>query len=194
MSNILIINGSPRKKNTFFLIGELEKQLKTRGHEVDVLNLNNLEIRPCQGCFWCYKGFPKRCIQDDVMNTLYPKILDSDVFVFASPVYWFNYSAQLKLFNDRLVALHVEGGHALDGRTFASIFLYGDRDTEASGISVAAESIERMIAYFKGISLGVVHGTGNRKRLSGHKWNTDFHGRIYHHRQLRRPGQIPLGL
>jgi len=161
MSRVLVLNGSPRENgNTAYLIGELKRALVGKGHEVEVLDLNDLDIRPCQGCFWCYRGFPLRCVQDDAMNSLYPMVLGSDVLVFASPIYWFNYSAQLKLFVDRLVALHVDGGHALDGRKFVSIFVYGDRDSEASGVFTAIESIEQVISYFKGVDLGIVHGTG----------------------------------
>jgi multimeric flavodoxin WrbA len=161
MSKVLVLNGSPRKKgNTVYLIGGLSKELIEKGHEVEVLYLNDLDIKPCQGCFWCYRGFPLRCVQDDAMNSLYPMVLGSYALVFASPIYWFNYSAQLKLFVDRLVALHVEGGHALDGIKFASVFVYGDRDSEASGVFTAMESVERMVSYFKGVYLGVIHGTG----------------------------------
>jgi len=164
MSKVLILNGSPRKKgNTSYLVEELRKMVQEQGHKVEILALNDYDIKPCQGCFWCYKDFPLKCVQDDVMNTLYPKALDSDVLVFASPIYWFTYSAQLKLFVDRLVALHVKGGHALNGRKFATIFVYGDSNSESSGVYAAIDSIEHMIRYFRGDNLGVVHGTGGDK-------------------------------
>ena len=161
MSKVLILNGSPRKKgNTIFLIQELSRMIIQCGHDVEILNLNDYDIKPCQGCLWCYKDFPLRCIQNDVMNGLYPSVLDSDVIVFASPIYWFNYSAQLKLFVDRLVALHVQGGHSLNGHKFASIFVYGDSNAKESGVHSTIESIDHMIRYFRGENLGVVHGTG----------------------------------
>ena len=161
MSKVLILNGSPRKKgNTIFLIQELSRIIIQNGHEIEILNLNDYDIKPCQGCLWCYKDFPLRCIQNDVMNGLYPSVLDSDVIVFASPIYWFNYSAQLKLFIDRLIALHVQGGHSLNGHKFASIFVYGDSNAKGSGVHSTIESIDHMISYFRGENLGVVHGTG----------------------------------
>jgi hypothetical protein len=40
------------------------------------------------------------------------------------------------------------------------IFIYGDRDTESSGVSVAIDSIDRLVSYFKGVNLGVIHATG----------------------------------
>ncbi len=164
MTRVLILNGSPRKKgNTFFLIQELSKFIFEEGHEAEILHLNDYDIKPCQGCFWCYKDYPLKCIQNDVMNGLYPSVLDSDVIVFASPIYWFNYSAQLKLFIDRLVALHVPGGHSLAGHKFACIFIYGDSSAESSGVYTAIDSINHMIRYFGGENLGVVHGTGGDK-------------------------------
>ena len=164
MSKVLILNGSPRKKgNTSFLVEELRKMVEEQGHEVEILVLNDYNINPCQGCFWCYKDYPLKCVQDDVMNTLYPTVIDSDVIVFASPIYWFTYSAQLKLFVDRLIALHVKGGHILNGRKFASIFIYGDSSAEGSGVFAANDSINYMINYLRGENLGVVHGTGGDK-------------------------------
>jgi len=160
MKKILILNGSPRKKgNTAVLVEELRKILEENNNEVEIFKLNELKINPCQGCFWCYKDYPLKCIQDDVMNTLYPTVLEADIFVFASPVYWFNYSGQLKLFIDRLVALHVKGGHSLDGKKFASIFVYGDTNVEGSGVQNAINSINHLIRYLKGNDLGIVHGT-----------------------------------
>ncbi len=161
MVRVLILNGSPRKKgNTLFLVNELADQLKAKDNYVKILHLNDYDIKPCQGCFWCYKDFPLQCIQEDVMNGLYPHTLEADVIIFASPIYWFNYSAQLKLFIDRLVALHVEGGHSFNGKKFASIFVYGDTNPQGSGVFTAIKSVEHMIHYFRGENLGTVHGTG----------------------------------
>lgn len=161
MSKILILNGSPRREgNTSFLVKKLKELINKSENEVKVLFLNDYNIKPCQGCFWCYKDFPLKCIQNDVMNNLYPLVLDADILIFAAPIYWFNYPAQLKLFIDRLVALHVDGGHALDRRKYATIFVYGDTIPDESGVYTAIKSIEQMVKYFKGTNIGNVHGTG----------------------------------
>ena len=163
MRKILILNGSARRKgNTRFLIDQLNDVLGTKEMESRVLHLHELNIENCRGCFWCYKGFPLRCVQDDDdMNGIYPEIIEADTIVFASPIYWFNYSGQLKLFIDRLVALHVEGGHKLDGKRFAAILVYGDTNVEGSGVQHAMNSIKHLIRYMKGETIGIVHGTAN---------------------------------
>ena len=161
MQRILILNGSPRKKgNTTYLVNELADQLKSKDNHVEILHLNDYDIKPCQGCYWCYKDYPLKCIQNDVMNGLYHHTLEADVIIFASPIYWFTYSAQLKLFIDRLLALHVKGGHSFNGKKFASIFVYGASNSEGSGVNNAINSISDTISYYGGVNLGVVHGTG----------------------------------
>ncbi|MCK5240006.1 MAG: flavodoxin family protein [Candidatus Thorarchaeota archaeon] len=163
MKKILILNGSARRNgNSLFLINQLNDILVKKGMESDILHLHQLNVKPCKGCFWCYKGFPLRCVQDDDdMNELYPKIIEADTIVIASPIYWFNYSGQLKIFIDRLVALHVEGGHRLDRKRFAAIFVYGDTNVEESGVQHAINSIKHLISYMKGETIGIVHGTAN---------------------------------
>jgi hypothetical protein len=65
------------------------------------------------------------------------------------------------MFIDRLVALHVEGGHKLSNKKFAAIFVYGDTNVEESGVQHAINSIKHMIRYMKGETIGIVHGTAN---------------------------------
>ncbi len=163
MNKVLILNGSARRQgNTRFLIDQVNEILQEKGMEPRILHLHELNINHCRGCFWCYKGFPLRCVQDDDdMNRIYPYVIEADTIVFASPIYWFNYSGLLKLFIDRLVALHVKGGHKLDGKRFAAVFVYGDTNVEESGVQHAISSIKHLIRYMKGATIGIVHGTAN---------------------------------
>lgn len=59
------------------------------------------------------------------------------------------------------MALHVEGGHKLDRKQFAAIFVYGDTNVEESGVQHAINSIKHLIRYMKGETVGIVHGTAN---------------------------------
>ena len=164
MTSIVILNGSPRSNgNTSWLINQLRNTVtKSSAYTVHSLRLHEYQIQPCQACDWCMTEYPLSCIQHDDMNTLYPLLLDADIIVLASPIYWFHYSAQLKLFIDRLYALHVAGGHALQGKQFAAIFVYGDTDPVASGVQNAIASYKALVRYLKGIDLGVVSGTAMR--------------------------------
>jgi len=93
---ILYISGSPRKKsNTDYL---LRLALSITGGQF--IKLTDYKIEPCKSCWACQK-LDKCIINDDMTNILIPKLLDNEVFVLGSPVYFNGVSAQLKAFIDR---------------------------------------------------------------------------------------------
>lgn len=100
---IIVLAGSPHKKgasNT--LVSEFEKGAKESGKEVEIIDLAHTNINPCLGCDYC--GMDGDCCQKDKGNEILSKILDADALIFASPVYYFNVSAQLKTMIDRFYA------------------------------------------------------------------------------------------
>ncbi|NHK32844.1 MAG: flavodoxin family protein [Asgard group archaeon] len=160
MTKILIFNGSPRKKgNTSVLIEECLRGIKDSGKEAEVFFLHNMKIKPCQFCDWCIKNNALSCVQKDDMIELYPKLLESDVIILASPIFWYTISAQMKLFIDRLYALHGKEGYALTNKKVASILVYGDDDVERSGVNNAIGTLKQIFLYFKSENIGIVHGT-----------------------------------
>ena len=101
--NTVILFGSPRKEgNTIQLVNAFAQALKEKGANVRMLYLNDMNIRPCQGCGICLPNGVCR-INDD-MKDIRKYILESDLIVYATPVYWFGISAQLKLVIDRTFA------------------------------------------------------------------------------------------
>lgn len=99
----VVLFGSPRKDgNTHALVDAFARVLLEKQHEVKVLYLNDLNIRPCQGCLSCLeKG---ECRIDDDMALVRGDIMEAGVVVYATPIYWFGPSAQLKLVIDRSIA------------------------------------------------------------------------------------------
>lgn len=75
--------------------------IKSNNH-VDFINLAKKKINYCLGCYGCLES--KKCIQDDDFNPILEKALKADVIVFATPVYFYSMTGQLKVFIDRLVA------------------------------------------------------------------------------------------
>lgn len=99
---VLLINGSPRKKNTYGLLAQVEKILKERGIETEFLNLYDYKINDCCGCEACiYKNDGCECGVKDDMPLLKQKFMDSDGIVFGSPVYMRGVTSKLKAFADR---------------------------------------------------------------------------------------------
>lgn len=95
---IVIINGSARKGNTLtaiqaFIDGAQED------NDIEIIAPEKLNIAPCKGCGVCKCS--NGCVDNDDTNTTIDKIVAADVIVFASPVYWWGISAQLKLIIDK---------------------------------------------------------------------------------------------
>ncbi len=106
MKKILVINGSPRKGgNTESLADELIRGTMESGHKAKKINLRELTIKNCKGCFLCqvYKGDP--CVQKDDMSEVYSALREADVVVWASPLYWMHFTSLMKAAIDRLFAL-----------------------------------------------------------------------------------------
>ncbi len=100
---IVVLSGSPHKKGTSnTLVEEFVKGASECGKEVEVIDLAHININPCMGCDAC--GMNGNCIQKDKGNEILEKILKSDAIVFASPVYYYNVSSQLKMMIDRFYA------------------------------------------------------------------------------------------
>ena len=99
-----VLFGSPRKHgNTQALVDAFARVLREKRHEVNILYLNELNIGPCRGCLACLKKGECR-IKDDDMTKVRREIREADVLVYATPIYWFAPSGQLKVVMDRSMA------------------------------------------------------------------------------------------
>ena len=101
-----IFNGSPRGKkgNTHFMVKEFSKGVELAGAEVENIFLVKKKIRHCRGCLTCWTKTPGECVIKDDMAELIQKFSESDIVVFATPVYVDNVTGIMKNFMDRLVA------------------------------------------------------------------------------------------
>lgn len=109
---IIILNGSPRANgNTAALVDAFTKGAESAGHAVTRFDLQKMNLHFCTGCNRG-GGDPKSpCVQKDDMEKIYPAYLEADVVVLASPMYYWNFSAQLKCGLDRLYAVTELAGH-----------------------------------------------------------------------------------
>ncbi len=98
---VLMLNGSPRVNgNTTLALREMEKVFAAEGVEFETVQVGQLEIRGCIGCGSCYKG--GKCVFDDIVNELAPKLEHTDGLVVASPVYYASANGTLISLLDRL--------------------------------------------------------------------------------------------
>lgn len=162
--NILIISSSPRKGgNSDLLCDEFMTGAREAGHRVEKIRLSERHINYCRGCGACNDTHV--CLQKDDMEELLDKLVEADVIVFATPVYFYTVSGQIKTFIDRTVPRYLE-----------------IRDKEFYFILAAAEddrsNMERTVECFRGfldcldgaIEKGTVYGIGAWKvgDIKGH--------------------------
>jgi len=159
---MLALFGSPRKKgNSTLLANHIILGAESEGATVESICLNGLNIKPCQGCYACQVEGSKGCIVDDDMQSLYPKIIEADAFIIASPVYWFTMSAQTKIFMDRCMAVfdeNIEEG-PLYGKKIAIAMAYGDKDAFSSGCINALRTFQDAYNFVGADILGMIYGS-----------------------------------
>ena len=78
---------------------------KEAGHEVEVLHVGKMKIGGCMGCEYCHTKGEGKCIQKDDMDKVMAAYLDADMIVYASPVYYFDVTAQLSAAMQRVYAI-----------------------------------------------------------------------------------------
>ena len=99
----LIINGSPRKKNTWMMVNQAKSNLDG---EFEEIHLMKEKIPMCNGCFNCFNEGEDKCPHYDKINPIINKIRDCDGIIIASPVYAMNVPALLKNFFDHAAYLY----------------------------------------------------------------------------------------
>ena len=98
----LLINGSPRPNGcTFTALTELAKTLEEEGIETEIIHVGSKDIRGCIACRRCHAGLSK-CVFDDIVNEVAPKLAEADIFVIGAPVYYGSPAGGAISFMDRL--------------------------------------------------------------------------------------------
>jgi len=101
--NIIVLFGSPNQNgSTRLLVESFTKGAKEAGHTVEEIDVCHANIHPCIGCVRC--GYEGPCVQKDDVEVIRKKLLQADMVVFATPLYYYGMSAQLKTVIDRFCA------------------------------------------------------------------------------------------
>lgn len=128
---VLILNGSPRAKgNTEALADALAAGAEGAGHKVQKINIRSLQIRPCLGCYQCAAGKGDPCVQKDDMKEIYAALDQADVVVYASPLYWWQLTAQMKTVIDRMFAVAAANGMKIPKKEAALLIAAEDAREE----------------------------------------------------------------
>jgi multimeric flavodoxin WrbA len=103
MSKIAVLIGSSRKNgNTEILANAFVDGINKQENSVEVISVMGKRVNGCIGCDFCYRDSSHNCAQKDDMQEIYDRLADADIFVIATPVYFYGVSSQLKCIIDRL--------------------------------------------------------------------------------------------
>ncbi len=105
MSKVLVITTSLRaKSNSDILAERLIAGARDAGHEVEHISLKGKTVKFCIGCLACQKT--QECVQRDDAVEIAEKVKNADTLVFATPIYYYEMSGQMKTLLDRLNPLY----------------------------------------------------------------------------------------
>jgi multimeric flavodoxin WrbA len=101
---VLGIFGSPRREgNTDLLLQEALKGATEEGAAVEGVHLCDFKITPCRECLSCFKD--GACVVADDMQSIYPRLLEADIVILASPIFFYGITGWAKAMVDRCQAL-----------------------------------------------------------------------------------------
>ena len=138
---ILILQGSPNTNgSTAILAREFAVGAQEAGHDVDIVNVASLDVAPCTGCVACGYGGP--CAQYDDFDELREQILASDMLVFATPLYYYGMTAQLKAVVDRFCSARAPRQPTFFAAYSRDLTTRNSRRSRSSSTAVATSSAQ----------------------------------------------------
>ena len=162
--NIVILQGSPNLKGSTGILAEkFTMGAEEAGHKVKRLDLSKMNIKPCTGCVAC--GYEGPCVQKDDNEILKKEILGADMIVFATPLYYYGMSAQLKIAVDRFCSYN-SSLHAKHMRSALLAVAWNADDWTFDALSAHYKTLVRYCNFNdQGMVLGYGCGTpGMTKR------------------------------
>ena len=154
--NIVILQGSPnRDGSTAILCEEFACGAREAGHAAERVDVARADVRPCTGCVACGYG-ARPCVQRDGMVAILDKILAADLIVFATPLYYYGMTAQLKAVVDRFCSEN----SAITGKHLRSILLAVAWNADSWTFDALEAHYDTLVRYLGMHDCGRVLGYG----------------------------------
>lgn len=152
---IVILEGSPNRNGSSNMLAEYFKQgAEESGHLVHVVDAANAAVHPCTGCLHC--GYEGPCAQKDGMEEIREKILDADMVVLVTPLYYYGMSAQLKTLLDRFCAFNSSIQH----KHMKSALLAAAWNSDSWTFEALEAHYKTLVRYLNFTDMGMVLGAG----------------------------------
>ena len=155
---ITVLMGSPHKEgNTAAMVNAFVKGAEEAGHTAERFDVAHMNIRGCLGCDYCRNIEKGICVQKDDMWKIYPAILESEMVVFASPVYYFTLSAQLQAAIHRTYSIDIPA----NVKKTALILSSGDKFVYGPAMTQYYQSI---VEYWGVLNAGIYTAAGEQNK------------------------------
>lgn len=152
---VTVVTGSPHKRGASFLLAdEFIRGAREAGAEVFRFDAAFKRVTACSGCDHCGLG-ASPCVYRDDMFELNPHLIDADLVVLCTPLYYFGFSAQLKLVIDRFYAINSQLHSPRDAVLLAAAWNTNDWTFPA-----LAHHYETLVRYMGWRDVGQILGTG----------------------------------
>lgn len=152
---ITVLFASPNKNgSTAILVDHFKRGAEESGHTVEVLDVCKMNVHPCIGCVRC--GYEGPCVQKDDNEIIRRTLLDTDMVVFATPLYYYGMSAQLKTVIDRFCAYNSR----LNSRHLKSALLTVAWNADDRTFGALEAHYKTLVRYINFNDMGMVLGYG----------------------------------
>ena len=182
---IVVLTGSPRKNgNSAYLAEQFIKGAEEKGHDVFRFDCAFKQVEPCRACNRCgmdgpcifnddFQELRGPCIFNDDFQELRPHLIEADMVVFATPMYYFSISAQMKRVIDRFYAINGQ----IKGASKKAAFLMTYADTAKKEAEPMLVHYHTLMDYLGWTSVSEVVASG--VWMAGSVRNTDYPQQAY---------------
>lgn len=152
---IIILQGSPNiNGSTNLLVNSFIEGAKSSNHDIKRIDINKLNINPCIGCISC--GYEGPCIYKDDNELIKEEILTSDLLVFASPLYYYGFTSQLKKVIDRFCSYN----SSLHSKHLKSILITPAWNSDDWTFDAILSHYNTLVKYCNFDNIGTILGYG----------------------------------
>ena len=152
---IVVLMASPNPHgSTSILAEQFRKGAEESGNSVEVIDVCRMNVAPCTGCVAC--GYEGDCVQRDDNELIRRKLLSCDMVVFATPLYYYGMSAQLKTVVDRFCAYN----SSLNHRHLKSALLTVAWNSDDWTFDALTAHYKTLVRYINFEDMGMVLGYG----------------------------------
>lgn len=152
---IVILFASPNKNGSTSILTESFKSgALESGHTVEVIDVCRANVHPCLGCVKC--GYEGPCVQNDDVEMIRQKLLECDMVVFATPLYYYAMTAQLKAVVDRFCAYN----SSLNRKHLKSALLTVAWNADDWTFDAITAHYKTLVRYINFEDMGMVLGYG----------------------------------